>query len=83
MPIYLKSGSAKNYYIFLTKYNYTNVCFLIDTTVNEGNRFPKIELIYLGFNDSVYDDTLLFGEMIKDKNNNWIFMITELYIYEG
>ena len=48
MPLYIKS-IGKTYFLFLTKSNYVNVCFLIDTTVAEDNRYPKIELIYLGF----------------------------------
>lgn len=82
MPVYLKS-IGNMYYLFLTKYNYTNVCFLVDTKVAENNRFPKIELLYLGFDDTLYEDTVFLGEMIKDKYNNWIYQITELYVMEG
>jgi hypothetical protein len=39
-----------------------------------------MELIYMGFDDNLYTDTLFLGELIKDKSNNWIFMITELYV---
>jgi hypothetical protein len=48
MPMYIKS-IGKVYFLFLTKYNYVNVCFLIDTSVAEENKYPKIELIYMGF----------------------------------
>lgn len=50
MPIYIKS-IGKVYFLYLTKYKYTNVCFLIDTSVSNSNRFPKILILYMGFDD--------------------------------
>lgn len=66
MPIYIKSV-GNMYYLYLTKYNYSNVCFLIDTKIQNDNKYPKIVVIYLGFKDNLFNDTLFLGEMIKDK----------------
>ena len=56
---------------------------MIDTKVAKDNKYPKIVIIYLGFDDNLFKDTLFLGEMIKDKNNNWLYMISELYVHEG
>lgn len=48
MPLYIKS-IGNMYYLFLTKYNYNNICFLIDTKIAQDNNYPRIIMIYLGF----------------------------------
>ena len=39
---------------------------MIDTKVAKDNKYPKIVIIYLGFDDNLFKDTLFLGEMIKE-----------------
>ena len=75
--------TGTNYFLFLTRINTINCAFYIDRKIKQGYTYPRIILIDYSFNNSVYDDTLLDGEMIKDDKGNWMFLISDLILYEG
>ena len=78
----LKSN-GNPYLLFLTKYNFVNLSIFIDKKIQPGYFLPRMIITYFQFDDSLYDNTLLEGEMIKDNNNNWIFIINDVYIYKN
>jgi hypothetical protein len=71
------------YLLFLTKHNFNNLSIFIDKKIQPGYFLPRMIITYLQFDDSLFDNTLLEGEMIKDKDNNWIFIINDIYIYKN
>lgn len=71
------------YLLYLTKYNFTNLSIFIDKKIQPGYFLPRMIITYLQFDDSLYDNTLFEGEMTKDKNNNWIFIINDIYIHKN
>ena len=71
------------YLLFLTKYNFTNLSIFIDKKIQPGYFLPRMIITYLQFDDELYNNTLFEGEMIKDKNNNWIFIMNDIYIYKN
>ncbi len=71
------------YLLFLTKHNFTNLSIFIDKKIQPGYFLPRMIITYLQFDDNLYDNTLFEGEMIKDKNNNWIFIINDIYIHKN
>jgi len=75
--------TGSNYYLFLTRINDTQCAFFIDRKVKQGYSLPRIISVNLSFGDTVFDDTLLDGELIKDSNNNWMFLISDMVIYKG
>ena len=58
-------------------------CYMIDGRTLKGYDFPKMVTIYLRFKSNVFDGTLLKGELIKDNDNNWIFLIDDVFVYCG
>ena len=77
-----KTGGS-NYYLFMTKINDINSCFFIDRKVKQGYSLPRIISVKYRFSDDVFNDTLLDGELVKDKNNNWMFLIQNMLVYKG
>ena len=71
------------YLLFLTKYNFINHSIFIDKKIQSGYFLPRMIISYFKFDDSLYDNTLIDGEMVKDNDNNWIFIINDIYIYKN
>lgn len=76
-------SSGTNYFLFLTNINNINYCFYIDRKIKQGYNFPRMISTKYRFDDMVFKDTLIDGEIIKDKNNNWLFLISDLLVYKG
>ena len=76
-------SNGNPYYLFLTKYNNINTCFYIDKKIKEGFTSPRILILKQRFEDSIFDDTLIEGELIKTNNNNWLFLLSNLHVYKG
>ena len=75
--------TGTNYFLFLTNINHINYAFYIDRKVKQGYTYPRIISVKYSFNDDVFKDTLLDGELVKDKDNNWMFLISDLILAEG
>ena len=52
---------------------------MIDGRTNKGYKYPKIVYFYC-FSDKVFNGTLFKGELIRDKDNNWIYLIDDLFV---
>lgn len=72
-----------NYFLFLTNIDNINYAFYIDRKVKQGYNYPRIISVKYSFSDIVFKDTLLDGELVKDKDNNWMFLISDLIVAEG
>ena len=75
--------SGTNYFLFLTRINYVNCAFYIDRKIKQGYNYPRIINVTYSFDDSIFNDTLLDGELIKDNSNNWMFLISDIIVAEG
>lgn len=71
---------GNKYFLYLTKFQNENYTLFIDTKLSEGHKYPKILIINLNFDDSLYDNTLFSGELVKQKNNEWIYFINDLIV---
>ena len=78
-------SSGTNYYLFLTNINNINYCFYIDRKIKNGYTYPRIISIKYGFDDTVFKDTLIDGELVKhqDEDNSWMFLISDIIILKG
>ena len=75
--------NGNRYYIYLTKYNDIEIIYFIDMKIHTGYEKPRIILARGLFNPSLFLNTLLEGEMVKTKENKWIFIINDIIAYEG
>ena len=76
-------SSGTNYYLFFTNINNTNYCFYIDRKIKQGYTLPRIISVKYRFDDIIFQDTLIDGELIKNDENYWMFLINDMLIYKG
>jgi hypothetical protein len=80
--ISLKSN-GNPYLLYLTSYNFINTSIFIDKKIQAGYFLPRMIISRFNFPDELFDNTLIEGEMIKNNNNKWIFLINDIYIHKG
>jgi len=79
MPHLLSLRSNGNpYLLYLTKYNDENQCIFIDKKVQHGYFYPRMILSKLWFDASLFDNTLLDGEMVRSTHGEWHFIINDI-----
>jgi hypothetical protein len=78
----LKSN-GNPYFMYLTKINHVNTCVLIDKKIQQGYYMPRMIIVRLMMDDELFEDTLFDGEMVKDKNSEWIYIINDIFTYKG
>jgi hypothetical protein len=71
-------SNGNPYLLYLTKHNNTNICIFVDKKVQHGYFLPRMIITKLWFDDSLFDNTLFDGEMIKDNNGTWMFLISDI-----
>lgn len=77
-------SNGNPYFMYLTKLNFVNVVIMIDKKIQMGYALPRMIIIKMGFREtSLFDNTLFEGEMIHDKNNKWLFLMSDMIILKG
>ena len=76
--------TGNRYFLYFTKDELqNNLCFFIDKKICKGYKYPRIIYTKFRFSDKVFNGTLLYGELIKDYQQNWLFLINDIYSYCG
>ena len=65
------------YLLYLTKYNNKNYCIFIN------KKREDMISVKFRFKDELYNNTLFDGELIKDMNNNQIYAISDIIMYQN
>lgn len=71
------------YFIYFTMYEDKEIIYFIDKKVHPTYQLPRIIIGRGLYNKSLFKNTLIDGEMIKTKNDKWIFLISDIISYEG
>lgn len=71
------------YLLYLTKYNFANQCIFIDKKIQHGYFLPRMICVKLWFHDRLFENTLFDGEMVKDNDNNWTYIINDIIAKEN
>tara|TARA_B100000035_G_C20969882_1_gene540539 strand:- start:33 stop:1154 length:1122 start_codon:yes stop_codon:yes gene_type:complete len=79
----VSSGNAYLLYITKDEYSGKNQVFFIDCKISEGYEYPRIIMLWLRFKKNVYKNTLFRGELVRDRDSNWIYLIDDLLVYCG
>ena len=79
----VSSGNAYLLYITKDEYSGKNQVFFIDCKTCDGYAYPRIVMLWIRFQSEVYNNTLLRGELVRDRSNNWIFIIDDMMTYCG
>ena len=71
------------YFLYLMRHNNANQCIFIDKKIQQGYFTPRMIVVKLWFEDALFKNTLFEGEMVKDKNDSWYFIINDLIAHEN
>ena len=72
------------YMLYLTKIDDINCALFIDKKLKDGYTYPKIHCVKYRFNDELYEkDTIFTGELIRDNERRWFFLIDNILLYKG
>ena len=71
------------YLLYCTQINDVNYCFLIDKKIKDGYSYPKIFLVPYRFNENIFNGTLFETELLKDNDEKWFLLISDIYSYGG
>ena len=83
---YLLSTNTRGnrYFLYFTRDEFeNNLCFFIDRKICKGYQYPRIIYTKYRFDDVIFKDTLIHGELIKDYDNNWIFLVNDILSFCG
>ena len=71
------STFGKKFVLFITKYNGKKYCIFI----NKKN--DTMTVTQLKFTDDIFLGTLFDGELVKNSDDKWIFLINDIAYYKG
>jgi len=80
--ICLKS-SGTPYLLYCTQINNVNYSFLIDKKVKVGYDYPKIFVAPYQFDNSVFTGSLFETELVRDTNQNWFLLLSDIYFHKS
>lgn len=77
-------SNGNPYLLWLTKIDNKNCAIFIDRKLKDGYSYPKIHLVQYAFDDIIFKNEMIFtGELVRDVNREWQYLISDLIIYEG
>ena len=71
------------YFLLLSRHLGVPTCFFIDKKVQNGYFFPRVIVAKLCFDEDMFGDTLLDGEMVKDRDGEWTFLVHDIIGING
>mgnify|MGYP001026547852 CR=1 FL=1 len=76
-------SNGNPYLIFFTLYNDIPIIYFIDKKIHPGYQKPRILIVRGLFNHSLFQNTLIDGEMVKKEDGKWLFLMNDIISYEG
>lgn len=76
-------SNGNPYYMFMTTYNDIPIIYFIDKKIHPGYQKPRILLVRGLFDEELYKNTLMDGEMVKCNDNTWSFIFNDIIVYKG
>ena len=72
------------YMLYLTKIDGINCCIFIDKKLKDGYTYPKMHCVKYRFSNKLFEeDTIFTGELVRDNERRWIFLIDNILLYKG
>ena len=68
---------GKSFILFITRINDKKYCIFI----NKKNE--SMNIVQFPFINDIYDGTIFDGELVKNNNNKWIYIINDIAYYKG
>ena len=75
--------NGNRYFLYLTVYQNRHLNLFIDRKIKEGYKYPRILLVDYNFDNFLYEqETLFSGELVKKIDNSWIFLLSNILVYQ-
>ena len=71
------------YLLYLTTHNNINQCIFIDKKIQQGYFYPRMIIAKFWLSDELFENTLFDGEMVKDANGAWRYVVNDLIADKG
>ena len=72
------------YMLYLTKVDNINCALFIDKKLKDGYTYPKMHCVKYRFSEELYEkDTIFTGELVRDNERRWFFLIDNILLYKG
>jgi len=71
------------YFLYLTRIHFGIQCIFIDKKIQQGYFYPRMIMVKLWFDDVLFNGTVFEGEMIKNHDGTWQYVINDLLAYKG
>ena len=72
------------YMLYLTKIDNINCTIFIDKKLKDGYTYPKMHCVKYRFADELFEkDTIFTGELVRDQERRWFFLIDNILLYKG
>jgi len=72
------------YMLYLTKIDGINCVLFIDKKLKEGYTYPKMHCVKYRFSDELFEkETIFSGELVRDYERRWFFLIDNILLYKG
>lgn len=76
--------NGNSYVLFLTQVEGINCCFYIDRKLKGGYTYPKIHCVKYRFANELFEkETIFSGELIRDNDRKWFFILSDILVYKG
>ena len=77
-------SNGNPYMLYLTKIDGVNQSIFIDKKLKDGYTYPKIHCVKYRFSDELFEkETIFTGELVRDQDRRWFFLIDNILIYKG
>lgn len=77
-------SNGNPYYMLLLKIDQVRTCLFMDKKIQHGYCHPRMIIAPFMFHPSLSDrDTVFEGEMIKDEQGTWLFVINDILVMRG
>ena len=76
--------NGNSYLLFLTRIDGINCCIYIDRKLKDGYTYPKMHCVKYNFHEELFaKETVFSGELVKDAERRWFFLIDGVLLYKG
>jgi hypothetical protein len=70
--------------LYLTKIDGINCTLFIDKKLKDGYTYPKMHCVKYRFSDELFEkETIFTGELVRDTERRWFFLIDNILLYRG
>jgi hypothetical protein len=76
-------SNGNPYYMYFTKYDDIPIIYYIDKKIQPGYQVPRMILTKGRWDEELFTNTLMEGEMVKDTFGGWVFLINDLIAYKN